>query len=71
MYLNGDYSKLIEQDEGAANNSMEEGDISTDPEQLMRHSQDVDEWLLTGLSENCSQNNHKSNVNNQNSIKRK
>lgn len=46
MYLNGDYNKIIKNDV-----STEEIDLSCDPEQMMRHSQDVDEWLLSGLSE--------------------
>jgi len=47
MYLNGDYTKIIKND-----TSTDEIDLSCDPEQMMRNSQDVDEWLLSGLSEN-------------------
>lgn len=55
MYLNGDYQKLLNgEEEGPDHTKDEIADISQDPEQMMKQGQDVDEWLLSGLSENCS-----------------
>lgn len=54
LYLNGDYQKILnnynltgrEEEDGTG-----EGDFSCDPDQMMKQSTDVDEWLLSGASE--------------------
>ena len=50
MYLNGDYQKILKQDESNDNTMDEINDISCDPDQMMKQGQDV-EWLLGGDNE--------------------
>ncbi|CDW72225.1 UNKNOWN [Stylonychia lemnae] len=55
MYLNGDYQKILVQEQKDGNESSDElADTSCDPDQMMKHSQDVDEWLLGGASDNSN-----------------
>ena len=58
MYLNGDYKNLNQKAESHENTMDDIHDLSYgDPDQMMKQSQDVDEWLLSGLSENGAASN--------------
>eukprot|EP00347_Sterkiella_histriomuscorum_P008840 403343537 len=54
LYLNGDYQKILADNNYPLNlnDNENQGDISCDPDQMMKQSTDVDEWLLSGTSEN-------------------
>jgi hypothetical protein len=51
LYLNGDFSKLNGKEEFVEVITEDIADISCDPDQMMKQSQDVDEWLLSGVSD--------------------